>query len=84
MAIDEETKARFKKICDARKAIVEHLGGPWHRQNNKKGGSGCIDCPVCGNKESLFFSRAAYNGHIHAKCKTADCVAWMGSVDGVI
>lgn len=36
---------------------------------------GVIECPVC--KGKLHVSHAAYNGHVHAKCETADCVAWM-------
>ena len=28
-------------------------------------------------KETLQFSRSGYNGHIHAKCSTDKCVAWM-------
>lgn len=39
-------------------------------------GSGEIDCPVC-EAGKLSYRRAAYNGHIHAKCSTKDCVAWM-------
>lgn len=68
----EEVMANFMK---AREAIVSHLGGPWKR--GVKGEHGVIDCPVCGKKECLAFSRSGYNGHIHAKCGTEGCVAWM-------
>lgn len=34
-----------------------------------------IECPVC--KGKLHLSQAAYNGHVHAKCETEDCVAFM-------
>jgi hypothetical protein len=34
-----------------------------------------IECPVC--KGRLHLSQASYNGHVHGKCETADCVAWM-------
>lgn len=66
---------RFANIGKARAAIVEELGGPWKRGD--LGGSGNIDCPVCGQEGALRFSRAGYNGHIHASCATDGCVGWM-------
>lgn len=73
--IEAEMKARFENLGKARGAIVQSLGGPWKK--GTPGSSGVIDCPVCGQKESLRFSRSGYNGHIHAGCKTEKCVAWM-------
>jgi hypothetical protein len=74
-----EEEADIERRCEmmgkARRAIVEHLGGPWKR--GTPGASGRIDCPACGDAQSLSFSRAGYNGHIHARCKTPDCVNWM-------
>jgi len=66
---------RWNDIAKARAAIVESLGGPWKR--GAPGASGVIDCPVCGGQKTLKFSRAGYNGHIHAKCATAECMNWM-------
>lgn len=74
-AHEADMQARFERIGKARNAIVEHLGGPWKR--GTPGASGKIDCPACGGKETLAFSRAGYNGHIHAACATEDCVSWM-------
>lgn len=74
-AKQEEMNKRLLGIGTARQAIVKHLGGPWKRGN--AGGSGTIDCPVCGTEKSLRFSRSGYNGHIHASCKTEGCVRWM-------
>lgn len=71
----EETNRRFEGTMLARQAIVAHLGGAWKKGMPSK--RGVIDCPVCGAKDKLHFSRAGYNGHIHAQCETADCVAWM-------
>lgn len=34
-----------------------------------------VECPVC--KGRLHLSQSAYNGHVHGKCETAGCVAWM-------
>lgn len=74
-AHDAEMNALFERTDLARKAIVEHLGGPWKR--GAESASGEIDCPVCGGHDSLRFTRAGYNGDIHAACATVDCVAWM-------
>ena len=72
---EAERNSRFEKIRKAREAIVSHLGGPWRR--GAPGANGRIDCPACGGKASLAFSRAGYNGHIHASCTTENCVSWM-------
>jgi hypothetical protein len=76
----EETAQRKKEIAKritdsmiARIAIVEHAG-PWKRG---QGAGGKIDCPVCGGKETLGYSRAGLNGHVWAKCSTDGCVCWM-------
>lgn len=72
-------EAEIEKQCadmgTARKAIVAHLGGPWKR--GTPGASGVIDCPVCGGQQTLRFSRAGYNGHVHAKCSVTKCVSWI-------
>lgn len=74
-ADDAKWKIRFEGTMNARAAIVEHLGGPWKK--GMGGGIGVIDCPVCKVKDALHFSRAGYNGHIHANCQTPECVSWM-------
>ena len=74
-AEDRKARESCERIGTARKAIVESLGGPWKR--GMPGSRGCIACPVCGQPDSLHFTRAGYNGHIHAKCKTQGCVSWM-------
>lgn len=73
-AEDLKLQERFISYAIARNAIVESLGGPWKR--GMPGTSGRIDCPVCQAKEALRFSRAGYNGHIHAGCMTEGCVRW--------
>lgn len=70
-ARDEE----LRKTLVARAAIVEACGGPWKKGKPSTGGT--IDCPVCKAVKSLRYSRAGYNGHIHAACKTEGCVSWM-------
>lgn len=34
-----------------------------------------IECPEC--KGRLHLSQSSYNGHVHGKCETPGCVAWM-------
>lgn len=74
-ARDAELAKRFEKMAKAREAIVAHCGGPWKKGNPSK--RGVIDCPACGRAGTLHFSRAGYNGHVHAQCVTDGCVAWM-------
>lgn len=76
--LDAEEKffaKRVEMIGMARDAIVADIGKPWKR--GEPGVSGTIDCPCCGKEKSLRFSRAGYNGHIHAACSTSECVSWM-------
>lgn len=79
---EEEIQARLdeiegakNRIGTARKAIVEHLGGPW--KIGVGGSQGVIDCPCCKAAGALAFTRSGHNGHIHAKCRTDGCVSWM-------
>ena len=74
-AEETEMEARFAAMVKARAAIVEDCGGPWKR--GKPPEAGTINCPACGAEDSLRYSRAGYNGHIHAGCKTEGCVRWM-------
>ena len=73
-AEDAEFQKIFERSMTARQAIVAHLGGPWKR--GMPGSSGQIQCPIC-TTGNLQFSRAGYNGHIHAACTTEGCVRWM-------
>ena len=52
---------------------------PWRTEHKKKriGGAQTIDCPACGGIKTLSMTIAAYNGHVHARCKTEGCVSWM-------
>lgn len=70
-----EMNRRFAMLATARAAIVKSLGGPWTR--GMAAATGRIDCPCCNSKDSLRFSRAGYNGHIHASCSTEGCVRWV-------
>ena len=74
-ALEAEQRKQFERIGTARAAIVAALGGPWKK--GTAGAMGSLDCPVCGTVAGLHFSRAGYNGHIHARCETTGCVSWM-------
>ena len=39
--------------------------------------TGAVDCPACGQAKALHYGIAASNKHIHARCKTANCIAFM-------
>ncbi len=74
-----------KEVQDERAASDAHLektiaaikvAGAWRvRPKPAQDRSGTVECPVC--KGKLHLSQSAYNGHVHGKCETADCVAWM-------
>lgn len=73
-AEEADFRQRLTNTVTARKAIVDHCGGPWKK--GMPGSSGEIPCPVC-TIGKLRFSRSGYNGHIHAGCTTDGCVCWM-------
>lgn len=45
------------------------------REHKGKSWQGVVECPCCGGK--LHVSHAAYNGHVHGRCETEDCISWM-------
>ena len=66
-AKEREHKARQEEVKIARRAIVESI---WNGT-----GRGRMTCPIC-HVGTLFYERSS-NGHIHARCSTDNCVAWM-------
>lgn len=40
------------------------------------GGADSVPCPIC-TTGRIYYRVASYNGHMHAKCETDGCVAWM-------
>jgi hypothetical protein len=75
-AILEELKRRFNASPTHDGVIPATQTHRWNKQTNYFCGAGVMDCPVC-KTGKLQYSRATYNGHVHARCSTADCVAWM-------
>lgn len=73
--LPKELVDELTDVLEARLLIVEKIGE--YKKGTSEGVVGKIDCPKCKVKDGLHFSRSGYNGHIHAKCKTEDCLAWM-------
>ncbi len=62
----EEAVARITKL----NPLIKKL-----KEENPNGGVGNVECHACG--KNLHWSVSAYNGHIHLKCETDDCVSMM-------
>lgn len=69
-AHEAEVKRCMDKTMLALKAVQ-----PIRREQRGKDWSGVIECPICQGK--LHVRHAGCNGHVAAKCETADCVAWI-------
>lgn len=66
-------KTLNEKMADILKVL--NAIAPWRKANKGKSATDVRECPVCGGR--LHLRIAACNGHVHAKCETLDCVAWM-------
>lgn len=53
-------------------SIYDEDDGP----RNYFSGQGEITCPACSTGR-LRYSRAGYDCHVHARCSTENCVAWI-------
>lgn len=67
-AREADLHARFERIGAIRSAIVTAIKDTGAR-------SGRIACPAC--KTGTVGYCQASNGHVHAKCSTPNCEAWM-------
>jgi hypothetical protein len=88
----EESMAEVRKVSVAREAILQELRRRFldrepitcpsdisrfsKPQTNYFCGNGKMQCPIC-KTGTLQYSRSNYNGNVHAKCSTMNCVAWM-------
>lgn len=54
-------------IMEVKKAILLNI-----EKTGKEAST--ITCPLC--RGQVSYTRA-YNGHVHAKCSSDDCVYWM-------
>jgi hypothetical protein len=69
-AYEAETEAAIARMMKATAVISEVK-----REHRGKSWSGVKECPVCGGR--LHMSHSGYNGHVHGKCETKDCIAWI-------
>lgn len=74
------TRAQGEARADQVEQFIKRhtIAGPVVSAWRKKlpiGKAEVIECPVCEGR--LHLSQAASNGHIHSKCETEGCLAWM-------
>jgi hypothetical protein len=67
----KETDEHFEKVQVALKVASEWRIKPRPDHDRVE----TIECPIC--KGKLLLSQSAYNGHVHGKCETHNCVSWM-------
>lgn len=73
IAAHEEWQAKsFNKLATVLEAIR-----PWRMKWSREGINyqETIECPLC--KGRLYLTISGCNGHIHGRCHTEGCVAWM-------
>jgi hypothetical protein len=63
------------KASQDRMMLVLKATKPVRKEQKGKNWRGTIECPIC--KGKLHLSHAAYNNHMHGRCETDGCVAWM-------
>lgn len=61
---------RIEKLGKAMLGIAS-----WRAKHKGRSHSEVVECPVCQGR--LHLSIAASNGHVHGRCGTAGCVAWV-------
>ena len=59
-----------KKVGAGLKAVE-----PIRKEHKGKNWRGIIECPLC--KGKLHVSHAGSNNHVHGRCETPDCLAWI-------
>jgi hypothetical protein len=47
----------------------------WRKAHKGKSAQEVVECPAC--KGRLHLSISSYNGHVHGRCETDECVSWM-------
>ena len=69
----EEVDAQERRLTET----LAHIGAARAAIVKTGQQSGRVDCPRCGGKGALRFTVSGCNGHVHAACKTTECLAWM-------
>jgi hypothetical protein len=72
-----EKRADSIKEMFRRMYVVGPVVAKWRTwtERNRVAKQEVIECPAC--KGLLHLTQASYNGHVHGKCETKGCVAWM-------
>lgn len=71
---EAETKAMIQRANDEMEKVAP-LVARIKKENKNRDVSATDRCPICG--KALYWSHARYNGHVHMKCETEDCVSFM-------
>lgn len=70
----DENMRQLEVIMEGMDAAYKEIRGRGYKKGNGTP-KDSMDCPVCG--KTLYFRVAECNGHVHAKCETDSCLAWM-------
>jgi hypothetical protein len=73
-AENERIEKATAKMFAGLSAVCEDAKKRGFKKGN--GGQATVACPVC-EGGTIHYSVAGYNGHRHARCTTAGCVAFM-------
>lgn len=78
---EKKTPEDIQKEHDALQAAIDRMTkiGPWisaqKKANHPRDRVVAEKCPICAGE--IQFRISSYNGHMHAKCKTDDCINFM-------
>lgn len=64
----QESNRKFK--------AAEPVVNAFRKENRGRSNRITVKCPACENG-SLSMSIAGYNGHVHGRCTTPNCLNWM-------
>ena len=67
----EESEKHLKQMVAGLHVASEWRIKPKPPQDRRE----VVECPICKGKLHLF--QSSYNGHVHGKCETKDCLSWM-------
>jgi hypothetical protein len=72
---DRYTDSEMQQIKERQRESVSFVVKALESISKLKGSQGSVDCPKC--NKTIHWTRASYNGHIHAQCETAGCVSFL-------
>jgi hypothetical protein len=75
IAADEAEWERIAADSERKMRAVGPLVKRIKRENKGRSNRGVEECPCC--KGKLHWTIAGYNGHVHMRCETDDCIAFM-------